>query len=80
MLEKTSRLRLDQLSYHVAQHSADRIETLICCANIVEAIVIKKNLLHNEDGHGLAKLRARLHDSEAKWDNLRCEEKINHLG
>jgi hypothetical protein len=33
-------------------------------------MVIKKDFLDNEDGNGLAELRARLHDSEAQRDDF----------
>lgn len=70
MLEKTCRLLLDKLSHHVAQHRPNCIEPLICCTNVVETVVVKENLLHNEDCNSLAKLRSRLHDSQTQWDNL----------
>jgi len=36
--------------------------------------------LDDEDGDGLAELRASLHDTEAERDDLRGEEKVDDLG
>ena len=41
--------------------------------------LIKQNLLYDEDGNGLAKLGARLHNSEAKRDYLRSQEEVDHF-
>lgn len=80
MLKEASRLLLDQLSHHVAENSAHGIETLIRGANVVEAVVVQKNLLHNENGHRLAELRSSLHDAEAQGNDLRRQQKVDDLG
>lgn len=77
MLKKASSLRLDELRHHVAEDGANSVEALVSSANVVEAIVIKQNLLHNEDGDSLAKFRASLHDSQAERDNLGGEEEVD---
>lgn len=77
VLKETSSLGLDKLSNHVAQDRTNGVEALIGGADVVEAIVIKQNLLHNEDGHSLAKFGASLHDSQAERDNLGCEEEVD---
>lgn len=79
MLKEASSLRLDKLSNHVAQNRTDGVEALIGGADVVETIVIKQNLLHNEDGNSLAKLGASLHDSQAERNNLGREEEVDDL-
>lgn len=80
MLEKSSSLGLDQLGNHIAQDRTDGVEALVSSANVVETIVIKQNLLHNEDGHGLAKLRARLHYAKTERNDLRRQEEVDDVG
>ena len=65
MLEEASRLRLNELTNHIAQHGADGVKALVRCADVVEAVVIQQDLLHDENGHGLAKLGAGFHDAQA---------------
>lgn len=79
MLEQSDRLLLNQLSDHIAEDSAHGIESLICRTNVRQADVIKKNLLHNENGNGLAKFRAGLHDAETEGDNLGGKEEVNNV-
>lgn len=80
MLEQASGLGFDQLSHHVAENCTDRVESLIGGANVVETVIVKQNLLHDKDSHGLAKFGACLHDAQAKRDDLGGEEEVNHLG
>ena len=80
MLEKSGGLLLHKLRNHVAQDRADRVEPLICCANIVQPMVVKKDLLHNEYSYGLAELGAGLHDSEAERDDFGGEEEVDDIG
>jgi hypothetical protein len=56
VFEKPCCLLLHELRDHVAEYSPNCVESLICCANVVQPMVIKKNLLDNENGHGLAEL------------------------
>lgn len=79
MLEQSHRLLLNELSNHVAQDSPHRIEPFVGSANVRETDVIQQNLLHNEDGHRLAKLRASLHDAKTKRDDLGGEEEVDHI-
>lgn len=65
MLQKAHRLLVDQLSNHVAQHRSDGIEALVSLANVLQAHVVKQDLLDDEDGNCLAELRTSLHDTEA---------------
>lgn len=49
-------------------------------AYIAQASVVEKDLLHNEDCYGFAKLRAGLHDSQAERYDLSRQEKVDDLG
>jgi hypothetical protein len=80
MLEKSCSLLLHKLRDHVAQYRTNRIESLICCANIVQPMIIEKDLLDDEYSHGLAELGAGLHDSEAERDNFGGEEEVDDIG
>lgn len=55
MLEQPCSLRLDELGNHVAENGANGVEPLIGGADVVEAVVVEQNLLHNKDGDSLAK-------------------------
>jgi hypothetical protein len=79
MLKQPSGLGLDKLGNHVAQNSSNCVEALISSANVVEAVIIKEYLLHNEDSHRLAKLGASLHDAQAERDDFSSKEEVNHL-
>jgi hypothetical protein len=43
-------------------------------------MIIEKDLLNDEYGHGLAELGAGLHDSEAERDNFGGEEEVDDIG
>jgi len=43
-------------------------------------MVIKQDLLYDEYGDRLAKLRASLHDSKAKRDDFSCEKEVYNIG
>lgn len=79
VLEQSDRLLLDQLGDHIAEDSTHSIESLICRTNIRQADVIKKNLLHNENGNGLAKFRSSLHDAETEGNDLGGKEEVNNV-
>ena len=79
VFEKSCRLLLHKLRNHVAEDSSDSIETLVCSTNVVQPVVIKKDLLHDEDRNSLAKLGAGLHDAEAQWNNLGSEEEVDNV-
>ena len=80
MLEQAHRLGLDELGNHIAQDGADGVEALVGGADVVEAVVVEEDLLHDEDGDRLAKLGASLHDAQAQRDDLGRQEKVDHLG
>lgn len=80
MLQQPGSLLLDQLAYHVTEDGADGVEPLIGGADVVQAIVVKKDLLHNEDGDGLAELRARLHDAQTERNDLGGQQEVDDLG
>lgn len=79
MFEKPSRLLLYQLSNHVAEDSADSVEALISGTDVVKTVVIKQDLLYDENSNRLAELRAGLHDSQAEGNNLGRKEKVDDL-
>jgi len=72
-------LLLYQLRHHVAQHGSHSIKSLICCADIVQAMVIKKDLLYNENGNCLAKLRTSLHDTQTQRDDFCRQEEVYNV-
>lgn len=80
MLQQSDGLALLQLHNHITQYGAHSVEALIGLADIVETHIIEEYLLHNEDGDSLAEFRASLHDSQAEWDNLGGEEKVDDIG
>ena len=49
-------------------------------ANVAKPGIVKKNLLHDEDSHCLAQLRACLHDAKAKRNNLGSQEEVDNIG
>lgn len=80
MLKQPCSLLLDQLAHHVAENGADRIEPLISGADVVEAIVVKKDLLHDKDGDSLAKLGSGLHDAQAEGNDFGGQQEVDDLG
>lgn len=79
MLEEPRGLRLNKLGHHVTEDCSDSIESFVSRADIVKAIIVEQNLLHNEDGHCFAQLGSSLHDAQAERDDLRRQEKVDHL-
>ena len=79
VLQEPRGLLLDQLSNHIAQNCTDGVEPLVGSANVVQAVVVQQDLLHDEDGDRLAELRAGLHDAQAKGDDLGGKEEVDHL-
>jgi len=64
VLEQADRLLFDKLVDHVAEDRADGVEALVCLANVCQTNVVQQDLLYDEDGNCLAKLRACLHDTK----------------
>lgn len=79
VLEKSDRLLLHQLSDHIAEDSAHRIEPLVCRANVCQANVVKKDLLNDEDGNSLAQLGPGLHNAKTQRDDLGRQEEVDHI-
>lgn len=79
MLQQPGRLLLDQLAHHVAKDGADSVESLIGGADVVQAVVVKKDLLHDEDGDGLTELRTRLHDAKTERNDLGGQQEVDDL-
>ena len=71
---------LYQLGDHVAENGAHRIESLVCRTNVAQANIVKENLLYNENGNGLAKLRSGFHDPKTERDDLGGQEEVDHIG
>jgi hypothetical protein len=65
MLQQTHRLLVNQLSNHITEYGTDGVEALVSLADVLQAHVIKQDLLNDEDSNGLAELRSSLHDTEA---------------
>lgn len=80
MFKKSGGLRLHELSDHIAQHGPDCIKPLIRGADVVESVIIQQNLLHDEYGDSLAKLRASLHNAKAQRYYLCGEKKVDDIG
>ena len=64
MLQESHSLGLDQLVDHIAEHCPDSIEAFISLTDVGEAHLVEEDFLDDEDGDGLAQLRAGLHDPE----------------
>ena len=79
MLEQSDGLLIDKLDDHVAEYSADGIESFIRLAYIVESLVIEEDLLDDKDSNSLAELRACLHDAKAQRDDLSSEQEVDNL-
>lgn len=79
MLQEPGSLLLHELVDHVAQNSPNSIEALVGRADVVQSVVIKKNLLHDKNGNSLAQFGTSLHDAQAQWDNFSGEEKVDDI-
>lgn len=80
MLQQACSLLLDQLAHHIAENGADGIEPLIGGTYVVQAIIVKKDLLHNKDGNGLAKLGSGLHDAQTERNDFGGQQEVDDLG
>lgn len=79
MLEQANSLLLHKLIDHVAENSTHGVEALISLADVGKANVVQQDLLDDEDSNSLTELRSSLHDTQAKRDNLSCEEEVDDL-
>ena len=77
MLEQADGLAVDKLRNHVTEHGANSEEALIGMANILQASLVEKDLLNDEDGDSFGELRACFHDAQAERDDLRGQEEVN---
>jgi hypothetical protein len=80
VLEQSDSLLFHQLIDHVAEDRTDSIKALIGLADVSETNVVQKDLLHNENGHGLAELRSCLHNAQAKRDDLSSQQEVDDFG
>jgi hypothetical protein len=78
VLQQSDGLRLHQLVYHVAEHGPNRVEALVSMANIGEARLVQKDLLHDKNSDGFGEFRAGLHNTKAERDDLGGEQEVNH--
>ena len=60
MLEETRRLLLREAVHHFPQNERDVGEALVGLANVLQAQVVEKDLLHDERRHRLGQLAAQL--------------------
>ena len=79
MLQKPCSLLFNKLRNHVAQYRSYCIKPLVCCANVVQPMIIEKNLLDDEDGDCFAKLRSSLHYAKAQRYDLSREEEVDYI-
>lgn len=79
MLEETNRARFLDGRDHVAEHCSDGVEALVRLTHICEADVVQEDLLYDENGHCLAELGARLHDSQAQRNDFRGQQEGDYL-
>jgi len=63
VLEESDGLSLNELIYHITQHSSDSVEAFIGMADIGEAGLVKEDFLDNKDGNSFGELGACLHDT-----------------
>ena len=80
VLEKSDCLLLHQLSDHIAEDSAHRIEPFVGRTNVRQTDVIEEDLLNDEDGNGLAELRSGFHNTKAQRDNLGGQKEVDNIG
>lgn len=80
MLQQSRCLLFHKLANHVAKDRAHSIEPLISGTYVVQSVVIKQDLLDDEDGNGLAQLRAGLHNSKTEGDDLGRQEEVDDFG
>lgn len=79
VLEQPHSLLLDQLRDHVAQDRPHSVESFVCMTDVCKPDIVQQYLLHDEYRYGLAKLRARLHNTQAKRDDLGGQEKVDYV-
>lgn len=56
VLEKACGLLLHKLRDHVAQNSTDGVEPLVSGTDVIQAMIVEQDLLHNEYSDRLAEL------------------------
>ena len=78
MLQQADCLGLNKLVDHVAQDGSDSVEPFVGMTDIGETSLIQEDLLYNEDGNSLRKLRSRLHNAQAKGYNFRRQQEVNN--
>ena len=56
-----------------------KVAPVVGLADVVQSSLVQEDLLEDEGGHGLAQLRARLHDAQTQRDDLRRQQEVDHL-
>ena len=79
MLQQPDRLLIHQLRHHITEDRPDCVEALVRLADVLQSHVVEEDLLHDEDGDGLAEFGAGLHDAEAERDDFGGEEEVYHV-
>lgn len=79
MLQEPGSLLFHKLVNHVAQDSPNSIETLVGSADVVQSMVVKKDLLHDKDGNSFAQFGTGLHYAQAEWDNFCCKKEVDDI-
>lgn len=71
---------VNQFFKHAVQNCWNCEESFHCCANVVKALFIAKNLLYDKSSDSFGKSLTVLHDSETKWDYLGLHQKGYSVG
>jgi len=79
VLQQPHRLLIHKLRNHIREHRSYSVKALVRLADVLQAHIIQQDLLHDEDGHRLAQLGARLHDPQAQRDDLGGEQEVDDL-
>jgi hypothetical protein len=79
MLQQPNRLLIHQLRNHITQDRPYGIKSLVRLADVLQSHVVEQDLLHDEDGDGLAEFRTGFHDAQAERDDFGGEEEIDYV-
>jgi hypothetical protein len=79
MLEQSCCLLFYELRYHIAEDGSNSIKPFIRSTDVVQAMIIEKNLLDNENSDCLAELRASFHYPKTQWNDFSCEKEVDNI-
>ena len=80
MLQQPHRLLIHELRDHIREHGAYSVETFVRLTDVLEAHVVEKDFLDDEDRDRLAEFRPGLHNTETERDDLGGQEEVNDFG